>query len=145
MLPNSLSLLGKLTHGATLYTDLVWPRLPTASPSSPAIALRFSSKGMPYPPIERGILSAKAQQTSGLIRHVYLGPALELDKRPRQRTAEGLTLKTGFGSVDCGSPSRGRSSTARFGGVTVVLAGDPKQCLPIIPSHRLHKSSTLAS
>ncbi|SGZ04073.1 BQ5605_C032g11042 [Microbotryum silenes-dioicae] len=26
-----------------------------------------------------------------------------------------------------------RYSTARFGGVTVVLAGDPKQCLPIIP------------
>ncbi|SGY79728.1 BQ5605_C008g05210 [Microbotryum silenes-dioicae] len=26
-----------------------------------------------------------------------------------------------------------RSSTARFGGVTVVLAGDPKQCLPFIP------------
>ncbi|SGY19930.1 BQ5605_C017g08390 [Microbotryum silenes-dioicae] len=26
-----------------------------------------------------------------------------------------------------------RSSTARFGGVTVVLAGDPKQCLPVIP------------
>ncbi|SCZ90691.1 BZ3500_MvSof-1268-A1-R1_Chr1-3g02154 [Microbotryum saponariae] len=63
-----------------------------------------------------------------------------------------------FGSVDCGSPSRGRSSTARFGGVTVVLAGhrgseampsrysmtrfggvtvvlagNPKQCLPVIP------------
>ncbi|SCZ92310.1 BZ3500_MvSof-1268-A1-R1_Chr5-2g07776 [Microbotryum saponariae] len=55
MLPNSLSLLGKLTHGATLYTDLVWPRLPTASPSSPAIALRFSSKGMPYPPKFRGL------------------------------------------------------------------------------------------
>ncbi|SCZ94323.1 BZ3500_MvSof-1268-A1-R1_Chr12-2g03820 [Microbotryum saponariae] len=27
---------------------------------------------------------------------------------------------TGSGSVDCGSPSRGRTSTARFGGVTVV-------------------------
>ncbi|SCZ94235.1 BZ3500_MvSof-1268-A1-R1_Chr12-2g03772 [Microbotryum saponariae] len=26
-----------------------------------------------------------------------------------------------------------RSSTARFGGLTVVLAGDPKQCLPVIP------------
>ncbi|SCZ91924.1 BZ3500_MvSof-1268-A1-R1_Chr5-3g08223 [Microbotryum saponariae] len=37
--------------------------------------------------------------------------------------------KTGSSSVDCGSPSRGRSSTARFGGVTVVLAGDPKQYL----------------
>ncbi|SGY58168.1 BQ5605_C006g04346 [Microbotryum silenes-dioicae] len=29
--------------------------------------------------------------------------------------------------------------------VPVVLAGDPKQCLPVIPSHRQHKSSTLAS
>ncbi|SGY31783.1 BQ5605_C002g01261 [Microbotryum silenes-dioicae] len=28
--------------------------------------------------------------------------------------------------------SRGRSSTARFGGVTVVLAGVPKQCVPVI-------------
>ncbi|SCZ96247.1 BZ3500_MvSof-1268-A1-R1_Chr8-2g10068 [Microbotryum saponariae] len=53
--------------------------------------------------------------------------------RPRENTAEGLASKTCFGSVDCGSPSRGRSSTARFGGVTVVLAGDPKQCLPVIP------------
>ncbi|SCZ94200.1 BZ3500_MvSof-1268-A1-R1_Chr12-2g03749 [Microbotryum saponariae] len=53
--------------------------------------------------------------------------------RPRENPAEGLTSKTGSGSVDCGSPSRGRSSTARFGGVTVVLAGDPKQCLPVIP------------
>ncbi|SGY21597.1 BQ5605_C016g08256 [Microbotryum silenes-dioicae] len=35
-------------------------------------------------------------------------------------------------SVNSGSPSRGRSSTARFGGVTVVLTGDPKQCLPVI-------------
>ncbi|SGY78726.1 BQ5605_C008g04926 [Microbotryum silenes-dioicae] len=35
--------------------------------------------------------------------------------------------------MNCGSPSRGRSSTARFGGVTVVLAGDSKQCLPVIP------------
>ncbi|SGY12484.1 BQ5605_C011g06521 [Microbotryum silenes-dioicae] len=26
-----------------------------------------------------------------------------------------------------------RSSTARFGGLTVVLTGDPKQCLPVIP------------
>ncbi|SCZ96668.1 BZ3500_MvSof-1268-A1-R1_Chr4-4g07534 [Microbotryum saponariae] len=34
------------------------------------------------------------------------------------------------GSVNCGSPSRVRSSTARFGGVTVVLAD---QCLPVIP------------
>ncbi|SCZ97152.1 BZ3500_MvSof-1268-A1-R1_Chr4-2g07025 [Microbotryum saponariae] len=66
--------------------------------------------------------------------------------RPRENTAEGLTSKTGSGSVDCGSPSRGRSSTARFGGVTVVLIRwDPKRCLPVIPSHRLHKSSTLAS
>ncbi|SCZ99103.1 BZ3500_MvSof-1268-A1-R1_Chr7-1g09394 [Microbotryum saponariae] len=40
--------------------------------------------------------------------------------RPRENTAEGLTSKTGSGSVDCGSPSRGRTSTARFGGVTVV-------------------------
>ncbi|SCZ90746.1 BZ3500_MvSof-1268-A1-R1_Chr1-3g02209 [Microbotryum saponariae] len=53
--------------------------------------------------------------------------------RPRENTAEGLTSKTGSGSVDCGSPSRGRSSTARFGGVTVVFAGNPKQCLPVIP------------
>ncbi|SGY56372.1 BQ5605_C006g04130 [Microbotryum silenes-dioicae] len=37
------------------------------------------------------------------------------------------------GHVNCGSPSRGRSSTARFGGVTVVLAGDPRQRLPVIP------------
>ncbi|SGY39125.1 BQ5605_C003g02151 [Microbotryum silenes-dioicae] len=35
-------------------------------------------------------------------------------------------------SVNCGSPSRGRSSTARFGGVTVAMAGDPKQCFPVI-------------
>ncbi|SGY56825.1 BQ5605_C006g04176 [Microbotryum silenes-dioicae] len=41
--------------------------------------------------------------------------------------------KTGSGHVNCGSPSRGRSSTARFGGVTVVLAGDPRQRLPVIP------------
>ncbi|SGY37921.1 BQ5605_C003g01917 [Microbotryum silenes-dioicae] len=27
--------------------------------------------------------------------------------------------------------SRGKSSTARFGGVTVAMAGDPKQCLPV--------------
>ncbi|SGY57916.1 BQ5605_C006g04321 [Microbotryum silenes-dioicae] len=40
--------------------------------------------------------------------------------------------RTSSGCVNCGSPSRGRSSTARFGGVTVVLAGDPKQCLPVI-------------
>ncbi|SGY55694.1 BQ5605_C006g04063 [Microbotryum silenes-dioicae] len=27
--------------------------------------------------------------------------------------------------------SRGKSSTARFGGVTVAMAGDPKRCLPV--------------
>ncbi|SGZ04120.1 BQ5605_C032g11044 [Microbotryum silenes-dioicae] len=52
-------------------------------------------------------------------------------------TAEGL-ISYGrhtkcSGRVNCGSPSRGRSSTARFGGVSVVLAGNPKQCLPVIP------------
>ncbi|SCZ87323.1 BZ3500_MvSof-1268-A1-R1_Chr2-2g04789 [Microbotryum saponariae] len=47
--------------------------------------------------------------------------------RPRENAAEGLTLKTGSGSVDCGSPSRGRTSTARFGGVTVVLAAMPSR------------------
>ncbi|SGY38104.1 BQ5605_C003g01958 [Microbotryum silenes-dioicae] len=30
-----------------------------------------------------------------------------------------------------------RYSTARFGGVTVVLAGDPKQCLPVIPKQNV--------
>ncbi|SGZ31694.1 BQ5605_C045g12233 [Microbotryum silenes-dioicae] len=34
-----------------------------------------------------------------------------------------------LGSVECG--------------VTVVLAEDPKQCLPVIPSHRLHKLPTM--
>ncbi|SDA02484.1 BZ3501_MvSof-1269-A2-R1_Chr12-3g03628 [Microbotryum saponariae] len=62
--------------------------------------------------------------------------------RPRENTAEGLTSKTGSGSVDCGSPSRGRSSTARFGGVTVVLAGDPKnplfQVIACTNCRRLH-------
>ncbi|SCZ88241.1 BZ3500_MvSof-1268-A1-R1_Chr10-2g02891 [Microbotryum saponariae] len=45
----------------------------------------------------------------------------------------GTLNKTASGRVNCGSPSRGRSSTARFGGVTVMLAGNPKQCLPVIP------------
>ncbi|SDA02487.1 BZ3501_MvSof-1269-A2-R1_Chr12-3g03631 [Microbotryum saponariae] len=48
----------------------------------------------------------------------------------------GTLNKTGSGSVDCGSPSRGRSSTARFGGVWSdrrVGRWDPKQCLPVIP------------
>ncbi|SGY55677.1 BQ5605_C006g04060 [Microbotryum silenes-dioicae] len=48
----------------------------------------------------------------------------------------GTRNKTGSDCVNCGSPSRGRSSTARFGGVTVVLAGDPKQCLPVIPNQQ---------
>ncbi|SGY38624.1 BQ5605_C003g02054 [Microbotryum silenes-dioicae] len=45
----------------------------------------------------------------------------------------------------CNSPSRGRSSTARFGGVTIALAGDPKQCLPVILKSSPTQMLTLAS
>ncbi|SCZ94356.1 BZ3500_MvSof-1268-A1-R1_Chr12-2g03842 [Microbotryum saponariae] len=60
-------------------------------------------------------------------------------------TAEGLTsLWSGElrltipwqilnGSVRKSEAMPSRYSMARFGGVTVVLAGDPKQCLPVIP------------
>ncbi|SGY95765.1 BQ5605_C036g11514 [Microbotryum silenes-dioicae] len=48
-------------------------------------------------------------------------------------------------SVNSGSPSRGRSSTARFGGVTVVLTGDPKQCLPVILNGSVWKSEAMPS
>ncbi|SCZ93889.1 BZ3500_MvSof-1268-A1-R1_Chr6-3g08956 [Microbotryum saponariae] len=44
--------------------------------------------------------------------------------RPRENAAEGLTSYAS-GRVNCGSP--GRSSTARFGGVTVVLAAMPSR------------------
>ncbi|SGY39119.1 BQ5605_C003g02149 [Microbotryum silenes-dioicae] len=37
-----------------------------------------------------------------------------------------------LGSVGKSEAMPSRYSTARFGGVTVVLAGDPKQCIPVI-------------
>ncbi|SGY57418.1 BQ5605_C006g04269 [Microbotryum silenes-dioicae] len=62
-------------------------------------------------------------------------------------SSKGRITQKKTGSVNCGSPfvadpqrlrllekseaMPSRYSTARFGGVTVVLAGDPKQCLPV--------------
>ncbi|SGY55285.1 BQ5605_C006g03998 [Microbotryum silenes-dioicae] len=51
----------------------------------------------------------------------------------RSRYSQGIACTNCSGCVKCGSPNRGRSSTARFGGVIVVVAGDPKQCVPVIP------------
>ncbi|SGY38845.1 BQ5605_C003g02086 [Microbotryum silenes-dioicae] len=113
----------------------------TEAQASPSFSLLLftpcPSHLIPSPPRARDIRSGRrgssatntGSRNACRMQHSY---AFELWSRELRLTIPWQILNVLARDHRVGSNAFPSPSTARFGGVTVVLAGDPKQCLPVI-------------